>query len=58
MYYIYTHNRFNQILIFETYEAAKKWLKCSTSLTDAEIEKEIKSPRPAYNGASYSIIFE
>lgn len=58
MYYVYTHNRFNQVLIFETYEAAEKWLKCATRLSDAEIEKEIKTPRTAYNGAGHCFISE
>lgn len=58
MFYVYTQNRFNQILIFNTYEDARQWLKTCTRFTDAEIARAIKTPRRAYNGANYYQIFE
>ena len=58
MFYVYTQNKFNQILIFNTYEDARQWLKSATRLTDEEIAQAIKTPRPAYNGANYCSIFE
>ena len=56
MYYIYTENRFNQILIFNSYEDAFNWCKSATHWTDEEAKANIKQPRPAYNGASFSSI--
>ena len=53
MYYIYTENRFNQILIFNSYEDAFNWCKSATHWTDKEIKANIKEPKPAYNGASF-----
>lgn len=58
MFYVYTQNRFNQILIFNTYEDARQWLKNCTRFTDAEIAQAIKKPRLPYNGANYCQIFE
>ena len=43
-YYIYTENRFNQILIFDSYEDAFSWCKSATRWTDEEIRKNIKRP--------------
>lgn len=43
-YYIYTENRFNQILIFDSYEDAFDWCKSATRWTDEEIRKNIKRP--------------
>jgi hypothetical protein len=53
MYYIYTENRFNQVLIFNTYEEAFNWCKSATRWTDDEIKANIKKPRPVYNGATF-----
>ena len=58
MFYVYTKNKFNQILIFNTYEDARQWLKTCTRFTDAEIAQAIKTPKQAYNGANYYQIFE
>lgn len=58
MFYVYTQNRFNQILIFNTYEDARQWLKTCTRFTDAEIAQAIKTPRPAYDGATFCEIFQ
>ncbi len=53
---VYTGNRFNEVLLFDSYEKAKKWLKQSTRLSDLEIAKAIKTPR--WNGADYLSLFE
>lgn len=58
MFYVYTQNRFNQILIFNTYEEARDWLKRCTRFTDPEIKKAIKTPNMAHVGANYYQIFE
>lgn len=58
MFYVYTGNRFNQILIFNTYEDARQWLKNCTRFTDAEIAQAIKTPRKAHAGANYISIIE
>ena len=55
MYYIYTGNRFNQILIFENYEDAFTWCKSATRWTDDEIRKAIKQPKKQGN---YSYIMQ
>lgn len=44
MYYIYTKNRFNQVLIFESYEDAINWCRLATRWTDEEIKENIKEP--------------
>lgn len=41
-YYIYTQNRFNQILIFENYNDAVNWCKSATRWSDEEIKENIK----------------
>ena len=43
-YYIFTGNRFNQLLIFDTYEAAYNWCASATYWSDEEIKKAIKTP--------------
>ncbi len=53
---VYTGNRHNQILLFDSYEKARDFLKSSTRLTDYEIAKAIKVPR--YNGGDYLSLFE
>lgn len=53
---VYTGNRFNQVLLFDSYEKAEKWLKESTRYTDSEIAKAIKIPR--WNGQDFISIFE
>lgn len=56
IYAVYTGNRFNQVLLFDTYEKAKKWLKKCTRMNDLEIAKVIKVPR--WNGMDYISLFE
>lgn len=53
---VYTGNRFNQVLLFDSYEKAEKWLKESMRYTDSEIAKAIKIPR--WNGQDFISIFE
>ena len=48
VYVVYTGNRFNEVLLFETYDGAFNWLKKATRLTDEQIKKEIKKPRPQH----------
>lgn len=50
LYVIYTHNRFNQILIFTSYKKAYNWLKTATRLNDEQIKKEIIKTREAWQG--------
>lgn len=52
-YYIYTHNKLNQIIIFETYDDAVRWCKVATRWTDKEIKRNIKTP--VKHGAFLSI---
>lgn len=42
LYLVKTNNWHNQILIFTNKKSAKKWMRKSTSLTDEEIEKDIR----------------
>ena len=42
---VYTGNRFNQILIFDSYDKAAAWLRASTRYSELEIAKAIKTPR-------------
>ena len=53
-YYIFTGNRFNQVLIFDTYEQAYNWCKSATHWSDAEIKNEIKTPRQQHGFCSIS----
>ena len=53
---VFTGNRFNEVLLFDTYEKAEKWLKKSTRLSDLEIAKAIKTPR--YSGTDFLSLFE
>ena len=53
---VYTGNRFNEVLLFDSYEKAEKWLKKCTNYTDLEIAKAIKIPR--WNGQDFISIFE
>lgn len=45
MFIVYTGNRFNQILIFDSYDKAAAWLRASTRYSELEIAKAIKTPR-------------
>lgn len=57
MYYVYTGNRFNQILIFDTFEDAFEWCRSATRWTDEEIKKAIKEPKKQEQG-NYSYIMQ
>ena len=48
VYVVYTGNRFNEVLLFATYDDAFDWCKKATRWTDEEIEKAIKKPRPLH----------
>lgn len=48
MCYIFTGNKFNQILIFESVDDAKKWAKSATSWNDEEIQNNIKIPKTLF----------
>lgn len=50
MFIVYTGNRFNQILIFDSYDKAAEWLRKSTKYSELEIAKAIKTPRDYGNG--------
>lgn len=56
MYYIFTGNRFNQVLIFDNYKSAFDWAKAATRWTDSEIAENIKTPRKTNCG--YMLISE
>ena len=45
MYCIFTHNRFNQILIFTERKDAVKWCHNATRWTDEEINAAVKEVR-------------
>ena len=51
MFIVYTGNRFNQILIFDSHDKAAEWLRASTKYSEFEIAKAIKTPRD--NGKGY-----
>ncbi len=53
---VYTGNKHNQVLLFDSYEKAEKWLKKCTRMNDLEIAKAIKVPR--WNGMDYISLFE
>ena len=42
--FIFTHNKFNQVLIFKNQFEAKEWAKKTTRWTDKEILENIKFP--------------
>lgn len=50
MFIVYTGNRFNQILIFDSYDKAADWLRKSTRYSELEIAKAIKIPHGMGNG--------
>lgn len=56
MYVVYTGNRFNQVLIFSTYDEAAAWLRSATRYTETEIARAIKTPR--WNGENHLSVFE
>lgn len=54
MYYIETGNRFNQILLFKTKQAAREWMQRATRLTAREIENSIYTAI-SYDNTQYNI---
>lgn len=50
MFIVYTGNRFNQILIFPTWNKAAAWLRSATRYTETEIARAIKTT--LWNGYS------
>lgn len=56
-YYIYTNNRFDQILIFNNYNDAFNWCKSATRWSDEEIKENIKT-ESKIDFSKYSSIFK
>lgn len=56
MFVVYTGNRFNQILIFDSYDKAAAWLRASTRYSELEIAKAIKTPMDY--GGGYLTVFD
>lgn len=54
LYYIVTGNAHGQIIVFETYEAAKAWSEAATRWSAEEIAQNIKTA-PADTRGFYSI---
>lgn len=48
--FVYTENRFNQILIFENYNKAYEWCKNATRWTEEEIKNNIRYPQTGMCG--------
>ena len=44
LFIVYTGNRFNQILIFPTYDAAADFLRKATTTPEKDIPRQIKTP--------------
>lgn len=55
-YAIYTGNRFNQVLLFDSFEAAAVWCRSATRWTETEIKENIK--KAVQLGTPYSTIAE
>jgi hypothetical protein len=56
LFIVYTGNRFNQILIFPTYDAAANWIRHATRFTEEQITNAIKTPFDTKEG--YLSVFE
>jgi hypothetical protein len=41
LYYVNTGNRFNQVLVFESFNKAFSWCKSATTWNEEEIKKNI-----------------
>lgn len=50
MFVVYTGNRFNQIMIFDSYNGAAEWLRRATRFTEAQVAQAIKTPSPTADG--------
>ena len=57
LFIIYTENRFNQVLIFETWEAAAKWARAATRWTETEIKNQIRKATRTTADAEYITTF-
>lgn len=42
LFVVFTGNRFNQIMIFASYQDAHEWLRRATRLTEEQIANEIR----------------
>lgn len=57
-HYVFTRNRFNQVLIFESYEKAFDWLSSSTNWSVKKIKDNIKQARKSENTMYCGCLFE
>ena len=55
LYYIDTENRHGQLIVFETYDGARDWMKRATRLNDDEIEARIFRTVKTWQGF-YSVL--
>lgn len=55
LYYIITGNAHGQIIVFESYEAAKAWSKTATRWSEEEIAQNIRTA--SANGKNFYSIF-
>ena len=53
--FIFTHSRFNEVLMFKNQEDARNWCKHATRWTDEEIKKNIVFPSSGTSLFSYII---
>ncbi len=53
---VFTGNRFNQVLLFDTWNEAAEWLRHSTRYTEEDIAKAIKTPH--WNGDNHLTLFD
>jgi len=56
MFCIFTGNRFNQVLIFPSWEAAAKWARSATTWSEDQIAARIRVPH--WNGGEYISVSE
>ena len=56
MFCIFTENRFNQVLIFPTWEAAANWARSATTWSEDEIAMRIRVTH--WNGSDYLSVSE
>lgn len=56
MFCIFTGNRFNQVLIFPSWEAAANWARSATTWTEKQIAARICVPH--WNGGEYLSVSE
>lgn len=58
MFALYTHNRFNQVMLFKTYEEVHHWCLTATRWTEKEIKNNIKSVIKSSSGSGHYNIFD